>query len=137
MRSFHFRLDKVQQLRQNIREQRRSELLEAQQAEDRVATQISDLQSELQALQGHARFAAAPGGLNIDDLRSMQRYETSLRGELQSAQVQRATLQAEVDRRREAVIEADREVKVLERLEGKQRDQFRIDQARAETRAIC
>jgi flagellar FliJ protein len=136
MRPFHFRLNKVQHIRQSVREQRRLELLEAQQAEDHVSSQIADLQSELQSLQSHARFAAAPGRLNIDDLRHTQRFERSLRGELQSAQTRRQALSAEVERRREAVVEADREVKVLDRLEEKQRAQYRIDQARCEARAI-
>src|SRR5262245_43578510 len=121
MSPFHFRLGRVQFVRKNVREQRRLELLEVQQAEDQVASEIADLESELQSLHWHVRSAIAPGHLNIDDLHHTQRYEQSLRGQLHWAQSRHETLLAEVQRRREAVVEADRNVKVLERLEEKQR----------------
>jgi flagellar export protein FliJ len=134
MPQFHFRLDKVHRVRENTRQQRRIELLEAQQAEDQAAAQVAELQAELQSLREHLQSAGAPGELNLDDLRHAQRYEHSLRGELESAQIRRETLSAEVQRRRQALVEADREVKVLDRYEDKQRAQFRIDQARREAR---
>jgi flagellar export protein FliJ len=130
----HLRLDKVHHIRQNAREQRRIELLEAQQAEDQVAAQVVALQSDLRSLRGHLQSATTPGQLNLDDLRHAQRYERSLRGELESAQSRCEALSAEVERRRHSLVEADREVKVLDRWQEKQQVQFRIDQARREAK---
>jgi flagellar protein FliJ len=134
MAQSHFRLDKVHHIRQNAREQRRIELLEAQQAEDQAAAQVAELMSSLQFVRGHVQLATTPGRLNLDDLRHAQRYERSLRGELESAQSRRETLSAEVERRRQSLVEADREVKVLDRWQEKQHAQFRIDQARSEAK---
>jgi flagellar export protein FliJ len=134
MPQFHFRLDKVHLVRQNTRQQRRVELLEAQQAEDQIAAQVADLQSELQTLRGHVQLAGAPGQLNLDNLRHAQRYERTLRGELDSAQSRRETLLAEVERRRQALVEADRDVKVLDRYEQQQLAHFRIGQSRRDAK---
>jgi flagellar protein FliJ len=134
MPQFHFRLEKVQQVRRSMRETRRLELLEAQQVEDQVAAQIADLRMELQSLRWHQRSAAGTGPLNLEGLQQSQRYESSLRGELESAQRRRETLSSEVQRRRHVLVEADREVKVLDRLKDKQQMQFRQDEARHETK---
>lgn len=136
MPQFHFRFDKVQHVRESVREQRRLDLLETQHAEDQIAAQVTDLQSELHLLRGHVRSTAAPGQLNLDELLHTQRYERALRGELETAQTRRETLSAEVQRRRQALVEADQAVKVLDRLQEKQRVQHRFDQARREAKLL-
>jgi flagellar export protein FliJ len=45
-------------------------------------------------------------------------------------------LAAEVERRRVAVVEADRQVKVLEKLHERKLDEFRQDQQRAEFKVL-
>jgi flagellar FliJ protein len=127
---FHFSLDKVLNIRQSVREQSRLELLEALQAEDQIAAQIADLQTELHSARSHTRSTASSGRLNVDELRHTQRYEQSLRGELSLAQTRRQELATEVERRRHVLVEADREVKVLNRLQERQRVHYRIDEAR-------
>ncbi len=136
MNHFHFRLNKVQAVRQNTREQRRLDLLEAQHAEDQIVAQITELQTALQSLRTHTRAATHPGYLDLDKLRHIQRYEYSLQGELRSAKTRHGSLVAEVQRCRQVLVEADREVKVLDRLQDRQQIQYRIDQARHEAKAM-
>ena len=50
--------------------------------------------------------------------------------------MRRAELAPEIERRRQAVVEADRELKVLEKLSERQQAQFRLDQTRAEGKLL-
>jgi flagellar FliJ protein len=134
MQNPRFPLEKVQRVRQNVREQRRLELLDAQHAEDQAVAQIAGLQAELHTLQSQTRSVIRPGQLDLIQLRHMRKYEQSLRQELEMAQNRRQRLAAEVEKRRQDLVEADREVKVLDRLQERQQVQYRIDQARREAR---
>jgi flagellar FliJ protein len=126
MPKFKFRLATLERLREAARDQRRAQLAEAQRIADDIQRQIDDLATQLEDLK--EQQLAAPGPVDIDRLMTAHRYEMVLRVEQQQAHAQRATVEAEVERRRSALVEADREVRTLEKLREKQRDRFRIEQ---------
>lgn len=127
-----FRLDQVQHHRHNLREQRRQELLEAQRAEDQVSTHIAGLQSEIQMLRAQSRTAIQPGALDLARVKHAQRYEQSLRAEMESAKRRRQSLAEEVSRRREMLIEADRESKLVDKVQERAAQHRRTEQTRRE-----
>jgi flagellar export protein FliJ len=133
MASFQFRLATLVRLRANVRDERRTQLAEAQRAEQLVVERIADLDAELLTLRGERIDAAHPGStVNVDQLTEIARYEMILKVERQSADQQRQTVAAEVQKRREALMAADRDVRVLEKLRDVQHGRHQEEEARRE-----
>ncbi len=75
----------------------------------------------MKALSGQA----ASGAVDVDRLLAASRFEAILRAEIQIIRQHESTLAAEIDRRRQALVVADRDVRVLEKLEETQRGRHR------------
>jgi flagellar export protein FliJ len=136
MPSFRFRLSTLLRLREAWRDERRTHLAEAQQAEQLVLHRIAEIERELAELQRRALDAARPGTVNVDRLAEAARYEMILKVERQSADQQRQAVAAEVQKRRETLVAADREVRVLEKLRDTQRERHREEETRQETKRL-
>jgi flagellar export protein FliJ len=65
------------------------------------------------------------GQLDVNQLLAAQRYRLSLEAQSTALAEQAAKVAEEVERRRQALVEADREVRVLDKLEERQRAQHR------------
>ncbi len=120
MANFRFRLTTLLKLREALRDERRASLAEAQYALDLLDEQIAKLQNEVRDLKQEYQTIGRPGKLSVDRLLDAQRYELVLLGELKHFGQQRETVLGEVARRREVLVEADRDVKILEKLREKQ-----------------
>ena len=131
-----FRLATLLRLREHVRDQRRAELAEAFRAEELLDEQQQTVGRELGWLREQCRSAAGPGALNVDRLVEAQRYEVALRGRQSRLVAQRQTLSAEVDRRREALLAADRDVRLLEKLRERQAQRQRDQENRCETNQL-
>lgn len=125
MSKFKFRLATLLRLRESARDQRRSQLAEAYQAEEALLEQRRRVGEELAGLMRECRDVAGPGQLDLDRLLDARRYEVTLRAEQQDLSQKHEAVRAEVDRRRQALVEANRAVRVLELLRDKQREQHR------------
>jgi flagellar export protein FliJ len=68
----------------------------------------------------------------VASLATEQQYEASLRAELAALAQEADTCQREVDARREAVLEANRDLRALEKLRERQHDRHLSDEARAQ-----
>ena len=128
MPKFKFRLATLEKLREAARDERRAQLAEAQRIADDIQQQIDNLSVELEELK--RQQLAGPGPIDVDRLVSCNRYEMTLRVEQQEAKGQHDTVEQEVERRRQALVEADREVRTLEKLREKQRQRFQAEQER-------
>lgn len=120
MPQFKFRLTTLQKLREAARDECRAQLAEAYQAEAVVRGRLDELVADLEALRNQARAVTAKGQVNVDAILDNQRYEMALKVEQQIINGQIAGLQAEIERRRQVLIAADREVRVLEKLRDAQ-----------------
>jgi flagellar export protein FliJ len=136
MPPFRFRLTTLQRLRENDRDERRSRLADAQRAEDIVAARIADIDADLDRMRDETARRSRPGRMDIDALMELQRYELLLKAERQAAEQQRALVAAEVERRREALVLADREVRVLERLREAQQARHRQAEERQDRKVL-
>ena len=136
MTSFRFRLKTLLQLRENERDERRSRLADAQQAENIVNQRIYELDADLDRLRAQAAQRSRPGRMDVDALMELQRYELLLKAERQATVQQRELVAAEVERRREALVAADREVRVLERLRETQQQRHRQTEERQERKVL-
>ena len=124
MAKFNFRLASVLRLRESARDDRRAKLAEAyaalQKLEERRAEILRE-NSSLLAIQA----SAARGQVNVDRILDAQRYQAVLQAELDLLDRQRQVVEAETEKRRSALVAADQDVKVIEKLRATQLDRHR------------
>jgi flagellar protein FliJ len=136
MSSFHFRLDTLLRLRLADRDQRRADLAKALRAEEALARQEALLRGEQGEMAELSRKLASPGAADIDRLLASHRYELVLKTQVQQLTGQIAQVVAEVERRRLALVEADRQVRVLEKLRDKQASDHQTREDKREQRQL-
>jgi flagellar FliJ protein len=126
---FRFRLQTVLRLRIAERDERRGELAKALRAAEILQERKEQLGEEMKENLELARKLAEPGKANIDRILQTHRYEAILKGTLAQLVVQEKQVAAEVERRRQILTEADRQVRVLEKLEDRKREEhLRMEQ---------
>jgi len=133
---FRFRLHTVLDLRRAERDERRSELAKALRAAEVLADRRRQLADEMNDNQQLARKISAPGSGNVDRMVHVHRYEAILKGTLTQLLIQEKQIAAEVERRTLVLIEADRQVRVLEKLEERQRGEYLRGQERLEMKQL-
>lgn len=136
MPRFRFRLETVLKLRRAERDERRQRLAEAFEAQRVLRNHQQELSEEIEQVHARLREGAQPGQVNVDDLLGVHRYELLLRARRTQLQQQQARVEAEVERRRQTLVEADREVRTLEKLEEKQALAHRRNEERLELKQL-
>lgn len=123
MARFQFRLAALERLREAVRDERRSQLAEAFRLADLLAEQKRQLAENLREL---ARMRAVPAGaIDVDKLLAASRYEAVVLMEQAQLDRQLAAVAVEIERRREALVAADRDVRTLEKLREAQQARHR------------
>jgi flagellar export protein FliJ len=130
MSQFHFRLATLLRLREVTRDRRRVELAEAHRADEDLRGQLGRLSAEQRRLQDKCRRAAGPGAVDVDELVEAHRYAAALRAEEEGLRQKRHALAAEIDRRRQTLVAADRDVQVLEKLRERRQALHRLEEER-------
>jgi flagellar FliJ protein len=136
MAKFKFRLATLLRLREATRDERRAELAEAYRADDVLREHLDRLGEELGRLQAECRQVAGPGTVDVDRLVEVQRYEVTLRAQQNRLAGQREAVGAEIDRRRQALLAADRDVRLLEKLREKQARRHHQEEHRREVKQL-
>jgi flagellar export protein FliJ len=136
MAKYKFRLDTLQKVREAHRDQQRASLAEAFRAEQVLAENRAQLVVEEQELRKLQRSATTGQYLDVNRLLEAQRYELLLKAQSQELAKQALLLAAETERRRQTLVEADREVRVLELLDERHSDAHNRDEQRAETKRL-
>jgi flagellar protein FliJ len=136
MAKFRFRLATLQKLREIHRDELRSKLAEAVQAQQILEEEFSQVTREIANLQSMRRNVVTSPSINVDPLLDAQRYQGVLLAQQAKMREQMRLLLAEVERRRAAVVEADSQVKVLEKLHERKLEEHRKEQHRAETKVL-
>lgn len=124
MGAFTFRLQSVLKVRREARDQARYELARALQAETILKTQQEEGQEEVRQLLSQLVKAQTTGEISVDWIMELRRYEVVLKTQLAQVLEQMEQVGGEVERRRDLLANADREVKVLERLEAKKKNEW-------------
>ncbi len=135
MKQFTFQLTTLLRLRESARDGRRGFLAEALRAEEILSQRMGDLTTEINDFS--SQYALPTEGLlQVDHILEAQRYELLLRAELQNVAAQREQVEQEIATRREALTEADRNVRVLEKLRERQAKKHRYEEMRQEQREL-
>lgn len=135
MAGFQFRLKSVATLREQARDRIAEAVAEVQEAQRIVREQIAQLQREIEeALK--QRQTASTGIVRIDRLLLVQRHQLMLEAQREQAVQQLRLLEEEYERRRALLVEAEKEVKAMEKLKETQKARWEQDQLAAEQKQI-
>jgi len=120
MNDFKFRLATLLRLREAARDERRANLADCQRAEAAVRHQLVQWNAEWDRLKSTTREATGPGAVEIDRLVDACRYGQTLEARRRQLDEQLAELTANLESRREALLQADRDMRTLEKLRDAQ-----------------
>jgi flagellar export protein FliJ len=136
MARYRFRLQTLRRLREIARDELRVRLAEAYQAERILADERTAVDGERAQLGDMQRRLVADGALDVTRVLAAQRYQLVLEAQSRALAEQAVRLAEEVERRRQAVVEADREVRVLGKLRERGERQHRREADRAEAKRL-
>ena len=136
MPKFSFRLQSLLKLRSAARDRCRASLAEAYQAERILRQKTTQLAVELAELKGQIRKQSEPGQINIDKLLGTHRYELVLMAQQQQLAEQSKQVDEEIVRRRALLVEADKQVRVLEKLRERQQAKHDLEELRQENKLM-
>lgn len=134
MAQFQFRLATLLKLRRVVRDERRRHLAEALHADAILQERRAELEETL--AQVRREYHLGQGPLDVDQILNTQRYEMVIRSESQLLAQQSATLESEIENRRQAAVAADRDLRVLEMLRDRQAERYRQAEARREMKRL-
>lgn len=124
MARFRFRLTTLLRLREATRDEKRAQLAEAYRAVQILEERIQEANNELAAAQAAAQAAVKIGTVNVDHMVNAHRYQLILKSQRAAIEAQLKQVMQEVERRRLALVEADRQVRVLEKLREKKLQEY-------------
>ena len=136
MARFQFKLEQLRQLRESTRDERRASLAEAFRAKQILKQRQETMSDELRQSQDAQRALMAAGRLDVNRAIEQQRFRMSIESNQATLAQQSAALETEVERRRLALVEADREVRLLDKLEERQKAEHARRQSRKETQEL-
>ncbi len=129
-----FRLATLLKLRIDDRDRRRLEFAQAVEAQRILEERIEEIEAERTTLLSLANEHARPGSANVDAMLQLNRYQAQLAGQRRALDGQLAQVTTEAERRRAVLVEADRQVRVLEKLREKQLENEAADALRREVK---
>jgi flagellar protein FliJ len=136
MPAFQFRLETLLRLRMAERDERRADLAKALRAEAMLQGELRQIESEQADARVKVREQSAPGAADVDGLLRTNRYQLVLKARRGQLEGQLAQVRAELERRRQALLEADRGVRVLEKLRERQLAAHREREERLEIKVL-
>ena len=136
MPRFRFRMATLLRLREAARDERRAQLAEAYLAEQKLQDHRASVAAEADTLRRRYGQASAPGELNVDQLLDSHRFQLVLGVQLKVIDEQAAKLAVEIEKRRQALVASDREVRVLEKLRETWKDRHRKEEQLGEMKSL-
>ena len=135
-RRFKFRLATLLRMRETLRDQCRAHLAEAYRADELLEQRMQQMGEQLELLKRECRLTVSPGVLKVDRVVEAQRFELSLRAQHRQLQLQRQAIAGEIERRRQLLLEANRQVRVLEQLRDRQAARHRHEEVQREIKQL-
>jgi flagellar protein FliJ len=136
MNAFRFRLEPLLRLRRAALDEQRSKLAEAYRADVILEQHLRGIEEQIAANQRDRRQAAGAGMVDIDAALQTQRFDIALQAQHRELARRREELAAVIERQRDVVIEADRELKMLERLRERRLAEHRAAQELQEVKRL-
>lgn len=131
-RRYQFRLESIRRLRQEHRDAMRQRLGEAIHAAQLLEQHRGETEREIEGLKTARRQALQVPSPDVNRLLDFQRYELLVQAQLQALAQQQKTLSEEVERRRSVLAEAEQQVRVLDKLDERRRQEHHQEELRQE-----
>lgn len=133
---FRYRLETLLSLRRSERDARRQKYAEALTAQEMLNQQLDAVAAEIADVRTLTRQRTTPSELDVDRLLRAHRYELLLQTRLRQLEQQVARVAEEAERRRQVLLQADREVRVLEKHREHQSDRHRQRELQREQKQL-
>jgi flagellar export protein FliJ len=136
MPPFRFRLATLLRLREAARDERRAQLAEVLQLDEQIRRRLAEARDRLAESRQGRRQGVGQGRVDVDRLLAAARHELALEADEQGLVRQLEAIGVELERRREALVESDREVRTLENLRARHRRRHVREALRDEQRLV-
>ena len=133
---FKYRLAPLLKIRENVRAEKQAELNQAHEAARLVEEELERVRGEYAHCMEQGLQAAQQEQIDVNYLLAMRRHQAYLITQQELAIKQLEEIRQEIERRRIALMEADREVKVLEKLREKMKAKYLQEEALADLKQM-
>jgi flagellar FliJ protein len=134
---FQFRLEPLIKIRDNVLKECQAELAKAYDARRILEEHLQEVERQLTEGTETARSLMQPGQtVNVDYLLGIRRQEMFLLARQDEIKQKMQEVDEEIERRRDAVVAANKELKILEKLKEKRHEQYLDEEKREETKAM-
>ena len=133
---FKYRLAPLLKIRENVRAEKQTELNKAYEAARIVEEELERVRGEYADSLKQGLQAAQQEQIDVNYLLNLRRHQAYLITQQEHATKQLAEIQQEIERRHVALMEADREVKVLEKLREKMKAKHLQEEALADVKQM-
>lgn len=124
MKRFEFRLQRVLDLRRQQAEAGRAHLRSLLTAYERLGHEIRSLDTQLQEARAHVRHAPSSAG---EDYITLSYFESHLQRRTTAIETRRQQLNRQIAEQRAHLLEAERKLKLLEKLEARRRTEWSVE----------
>lgn len=135
-RPFNFRLERVRSVRESAEEQAREDLAASLALRLRGEGMLKAAEADLDAARAVRRSAGSDSAVSGLDLVAAQAYMEHAERRREARMLDLDRCDAEVETRRDALVEAARKRQTLDRLKEKQRQQHRLESERTTAVAL-
>jgi flagellar FliJ protein len=131
---FTFRLEPLISIRDNVLKEKQAELAKAYEAmriiEEAKQKTERNIEDNLQA----GREMLQSGKIDVNFLLGIREHEMFLLAQLEQIRKDTIEIEKEIDFRRNAVVEANKELKIIEKLKEKKHEHYLVEEKRKERR---
>jgi flagellar FliJ protein len=134
---FKFRLEPLIKIRKNTLQERQAELAQAYDARNILEEYLQEIDRQLTEGTATARSLMQEGQtVNVEHLLGLRRQEMFLRANQDDLNQKIQIIDEEIEVRRAKVVEANKELKIVEKLKEKRYDKYLEEEKKAETKEM-
>ena len=133
---FTFRLDPLISIRDNFLKEKQAALAQVYEIRRIVEEKRLEIEKNIEANLQSAREMLHSGTVNVNFLLGLRQHDAFLVTQREENLRHIALLEEEIERRRNAVIEANKELKIIEKLKEKKHEEYLAEERRKETREM-
>jgi flagellar export protein FliJ len=131
---FKFRLEPLITIRSNVLKEQQAELAKAYDARRQIEELQGQINEQLTVNENEGRKLMQPGqAVNVNHLLGLRQQEMFLRADYQQLSERIKGIDEVIEMRRNAVMLANRNLKIIEKLKEKRREKHRLEELRKES----
>ena len=134
---FKFRLEPLIKIRDNVLKECQAELAKAYNARRILEEALQEVERQLaEGIAAARKLAQAGQTVNVEYLLGLRRQEMFLRANQDDLMQKMQVVDDEIERRRAAVVAANKELKIVEKLKEKRHEKYLEEEGKSETKIM-